>query len=272
MADQVAVAINNALTFSQEVAILEATSPLYRASRHIALATNLNGVLKSIVDYAAGSYVDRCSFNLYMAGMAGSEADWVEIAALWDRANEPPHPVGTRYPIQPSSLAEHLRREAAEPLVVDDLLAEEIDPRIGDETHSILAETLQLRAVLMLPLAVAGQPPGVLLVASRQPHAWTEAEVRTFRALCDHAAVVVQNIRLLEETQAQSTREQVIRRISEQMWRAADVESILQRTVTHLSQALGAPRVYARLGTQIESEAGNGNRSASSPTVSGDSA
>jgi GAF domain-containing protein/HAMP domain-containing protein len=275
MADQVAVAINNAITFSQEVAILEATSPLYRASRHIALATSLNGVLSSIIEYAAGSYVDRCSLNLYPAGMAGSEIDWVEIAALWDRANEPPHPVGTRYPAQPSSLAEHLRREAAEPLVVDDLLAEEIDQRVDGQTQSIWAETLQLRAILMLPLAIAGQPSGMLLVASRQPHAWTEAEVRTFRALCDHAAVVVQNIRLLEETQAHASREQVIRRISEHMWHAADVESILQSTVTHLSQALGAPRVYARLGVQpigplrgMETEAGNGSRSASSSPVS----
>jgi GAF domain-containing protein len=225
--------------------------------------------------------------------LSSFEADWLEIAALWDRANEPPDPTGTRYPVQPSSLAEHLRRasgtpqvqagqgslarpgQAVEPLVVDDLLAEEIDQRIDGQTLSILAETLQLRAVLMLPLTIVGQPLGLLLVASRQPHAWTDAEVRTFRALCDHAAVVVQNIRLLEETQAHATREQVIRRISEQMWRAADVESILQRTVTHLSQALGAPRVYARLGVQpigplrgMESEAGNGKQSASSSPVS----
>jgi GAF domain-containing protein len=194
--------------------------------------------------------------------MEGSETGWVEVAALWDRANEPPHPSGTRYPVQPSSLAEHLHGQAAQPLVVNDLLAEEADRRIDSETHHILTQALQLRAVLMVPLAIAEQSTGSLLVASRQPHTWSEAEVRTFRSLGDHAAIVVENIRLLEKTQAHAAREQVIRRISESIWRAVDVESILQTTVTRLGQVLGVPRVYARLGTDLEWGPGNGHGTA----------
>jgi hypothetical protein len=34
------------------------------------------------------------------------------------------------------------------------------------------------------------------------------------------------------------------------LWRAVDVESILQTAVSRLGQATGAPRVYVRLGTE----------------------
>jgi GAF domain-containing protein len=274
MADQVAVAINNALKFSQEAAVLEATSPLYRASRHIALATSLDGVLRGILDHAAGPYVDRCSINLYASatdeepqGVSG----WVEVAALWDRAADPPDPSGTCYPLpaggeterdahlprrrggEPAgaqSLMNDLRRERAEPLVVDDLLAKVVDHRVDSETGSLLSEKLGLRAALILPMVAGGQTSGWLMVASRQPHAWTEAEVRTFRSLTDQAAVAVQHVRLFQETQTRAAREQVIRQITEQLWRAVDVESILQTAVSKLGQATRAPRVYVRLGTE----------------------
>jgi GAF domain-containing protein/HAMP domain-containing protein len=254
MADQVAVAIDNAHKFSQEAAILEATSPLYRASRRMALATSLDDVLGSVVDNAAGPYVDCCGIYLYTSGTEDQEFDWVEVAAVWDRAGDPPHPPGTRYPVEEgSSLLENLRQETAEPLVVTDLLAGEIDKRIDTSAHQLLAEELRFRAVLMLPLVAAGQTMGLLVVASRQPHTWTEAELRIFRSLSDQTAIAVENVRLLGEAQTRAGREQVIRQITERMWHVVDVESILQATVTSLGQAMGVPRVYARLDPEASS-------------------
>jgi GAF domain-containing protein/HAMP domain-containing protein len=254
MADQVAVAIENALKFSQEAAILEATSPLYRASHRIALATSLDDVLDSVVDNAAGPFVDCCGIYLYTPGTEDDEIGWIEVAALWDRAGDPPHPPGTRYPVdEGSDLFESLRQETAEQLVVTDLLAGEIDKRIDPSAHQLLTEELQLRSVLMLPLVAAGQTMGLLVVASRQPHTWTEAELRIFRSLSDQTAIAVENVRLLGETQARAGREQVVRQITERMWHAVDVESILQATVTGLGQAMGVPRVYARLDPEASS-------------------
>jgi len=254
MADQVAVAIENALKFSQEAAVLESTSPLYRASRRIALATSLDDVLGSVVDNAAGPFVDCCGIYLYAPATEKHEFGWIEVAALWDRASDPPHPPGTRYPLdEGSELFESLRQEAAEPLVVTDLLAGEIDTRIDTSAHRLLAEELQIRSVLMLPLVAAGQTMGLLVVASRQPHTWTQAELRIFRSLSDQTAIAVENVRLLGEAQAYAGREQVIRQITERMWRAVDVESILQATVTSLGQAMRVPRIYVRLDPEVSS-------------------
>lgn len=250
MADQVAVALDNARKFSQETAILEATSPLYRASRGIALATSLDDVLRSVVNHSAGPHVARCALNLYSDAVEGQELGWIEVAAVWDNAHDTPHPTGTRLPVKASSLWAHLQREPAEPLVVDDLLADGIDERIDHETHRMLTEKLRIRAVLMLPMVAARRPTGLLLVASRQPHAWTDTELRTFRSLSDHVAIAVENIRLLEEAKAHATREQIIRQITEQMRRAVDMETILKTTVANLGRAMGVPRVYVRLGTE----------------------
>ncbi len=105
----------------------------------------------------------------------------------------------------------------------------------------------------MLPLVAAGQTMGLLVVASRQPHTWTQAELRIFRSLSDQTAIAVENVRLLGEAQTRAGREQVIRQITERIWNAVDVESILQATVTGLGQATGVPRVYARLDPEASS-------------------
>jgi len=279
MAGQVAVAIDNALKFSQEAAILEATSPIYRASRRIALATSLDDVLGSVVDNAAGPFVDCCGIYLYTPATENHEFGWIEVVALWDRAGDPSHPPGTRYPLdEGADLFESLRQETAEPLAVTDLLAGEIDKRIDTSAHQLLTEELQFRSVLMLPLVAAGQTMGLLVVASRQPHTWTQAELRIFRSLSDQTAIAVENVRLLGEAQTRAGREQVIRQITERIWHAVDVESILQATVTSLGQAMGVPRVYARLDPEassrnsargVEFETGNSSGSHGSSSGNG---
>jgi GAF domain-containing protein/HAMP domain-containing protein len=248
MADQVAIAIDNALKFTHESAILEATSPLYRASRHIAVAANLDNVLRSLIDHVACPYIDRCAIQLYGGEAKDGGLAWLEVAALWDRADDPPDPTGTRYPVKPSSLMEHLRREATEPLCVDNLLAEEIDARIEDEAYQLLTKKLGLQAVLIFPLVAAGRTTGLLMVASRQSHTWTEAELRDFRALSAQVASAAENARLLEQARRRAQHERSIRQVTDQMRRAMNVEALLQTAVTRVGQVVGAPRAYIRLG------------------------
>lgn len=260
MADQVAVAIDNALKFSQQSAILEATSPLYRASRRIALATSLDDMLQSIVDYSASTHMDRCAIYVYTESTPNGEAGWIEVAALWDRASDPPDPVGTRYPVQGSNLMGQLQQETAKPVVVNDLLAEAIDERVDAETHEILADKLQLRAVLILPLSTTGRPTGLLFMASRQPHSWSEAELRTFQSLTDHTAPAVANARLFDQIQTASQRERQINQIADKIRQSLDMEAILKTTLQELSEAIGATEAFAYLGTRASIAPPNGGQ------------
>jgi GAF domain-containing protein len=247
MADQVAVAIENALKFSQEAAILEATSPLYRASRSIALATSLDDVLKAIVDHVAGPYVDRCAINLYTYPTAGQESAWLEVASVWDRASDAPSLPGMRYPLDSETL-DRMRQWGMEPLAANDLQADVADERLDDALRLILIESLQLRAVLLLPLVSAGRLVGLLMVASRQPHTWTEAELRTFRSLGAQVAGAVENARLFQQTQARAAREQALSQMMVRFARSFDIDTVLQTAVRELGQLPHVAEVSVHVG------------------------
>ena len=86
------------------------------------------------------------------------------------------------------------------------------------------------------------------MVASRQSHTWTEAELRDFRALSAQVASAAENARLLEQARRRAQHERSIRQVTDQMRRAMNVEALLQTAVTRVGQVVGAPRAYIRLG------------------------
>jgi GAF domain-containing protein/HAMP domain-containing protein len=256
MADQVAVAIDNALKFSQEASVLEATSPLYRASRSIALATSLDDVLKAIVDHV-GLYVDRCAINLLAHPTADEETSWLEVAAAWDRSPDVPSIIGTRYPLSPETL-ELMQQRGMDPLVANDLRTDTTDERLPHAYRLVLAENLQLRAVSFLPLMVAGQVIGLLMVASRQFHTWTEAELRTLRSLSTQVASAVENARLFQQMQARAAREQALNQMTARFARSLNVDSVLQSAVRELGQSLQVTEVAVHLALPQKSSPTNG--------------
>jgi GAF domain-containing protein len=252
MADQVAVAIDNAFRFSEESAILEATSPLYRASRGIALATSLDDVLSSIVEHAAGPHIDRCSLNHYADPSQGQKPFCLEVAAVWDRADDAPHPLGTQYPMDQYKLMALMRQESAEPLVANDLYAESLDGRVDNKTLLLLTQKLGLRAVLILPLVAAGRPTGLLMVSSRQSHTWTETELRTFRSLSAQVAGAVENARLFQRAQVRAERERLVAEITDQVRTSTEVDTILRTAIGELGRALRASEGWIRLDVADE--------------------
>ncbi|MGW6952696.1 helix-turn-helix domain-containing protein [Streptomyces xanthophaeus] len=68
-----------------------------------------------------------------------------------------------------------------------------IDSAVGEEG---------LRAILGVPLGMGSKIIGVLYAADRTPRAFTPDEVALLSSLADHAAIAIDNARLLEETRA----------------------------------------------------------------------
>ncbi|KGI82068.1 diguanylate phosphodiesterase [Actinopolyspora erythraea] len=68
---------------------------------------------------------------------------------------------------------------------------DEIDRAVGDE---------RLVAILGVPLSVGGSVIGVLYAADRTPRDFSHDEVALLSSLADHAAIAIDNSRLLEET------------------------------------------------------------------------
>jgi GAF domain-containing protein/HAMP domain-containing protein len=78
---------------------------------------------------------------------------------------------------------------------------------------------------------------------------WTAEEIALLERIVEEMDPALESARLYQDTQRRAAREQAIRQVTERMRRAVDVEAILQNTVVELARAMGAPRAYVRLGT-----------------------
>jgi GAF domain-containing protein/HAMP domain-containing protein len=252
MADQVTVAVDNALKFSAEADIIKAANPHFQVSRHITLATSLDDVLNAIVSYAIGAHVDRCTISLYGGSSKEGEPAYLDEAAVWDRAEGNPGPVGTRYPLESLKLLKHLSGERATPVQLNDILTSTADERVDMATRRLLAMDYQLRSVLMLPLVAAGQTLGLLIIASRQPHTWTETELSNSRSLGDQISVAVQNTRLLEEARQRAKHERLTREVTARMRETLEIDTVLQSAVDEISQSLGLAALQVQLNIEPE--------------------
>jgi GAF domain-containing protein len=108
-------------------------------------------------------------------------------------------------------------------------------------------------AALALPLKVRSDVIGVLSLHKDPGEGnWAAAEIELVQRLVEQVGTTLESARLFQETQRRAAREQAIRRITERMRGAVNVEAILQNTVAELARAMGVPRAYVRLGTESE--------------------
>lgn len=113
------------------------------------------------------------------------------------------------------------------------------------------------KRTLAVPIKVRGQVVGVLdTYKPAEAGDWTQDEITLLESIAEQLDTALESARLYQDTQRRAAREAAIRRVTEEMRRAVDIEAILQNTVSELAKALGAPRAYVRLGTDAESLSG----------------
>jgi GAF domain-containing protein len=101
---------------------------------------------------------------------------------------------------------------------------------------------------MALPITVRGEVVGVIDGRKAQPGAsWTEEEIELARAFADQLEVALEGARLYRDAQTMAVREQLIREITDEMGRAADLSSLMRITAEALNRRLGGSRVYVRL-------------------------
>jgi GAF domain-containing protein len=248
IASQAAIAIQSARLFEQTEEALAETRALYEASRAIAEAITIEGILQAIVDHVTTTDVDRCSvlFNNVTTG----KVEWMELVATWDRAGIEQGlgmPIGTRIYARQFPIVGLDSKD--DPFVVNNTAEDE---RLGAGMREVIVERMQAQSFAMIPLATLEQGLGTLMIICRSPHAFTERELRLYQSVADRAAIAIENRRLLEATQARARRERLIREITGKVQRSVDLDTILRTTVQELGRALGASHAVVRLGTEAE--------------------
>jgi GAF domain-containing protein len=121
---------------------------------------------------------------------------------------------------------------------------------MDENARALYAERYGVRSTIAVPLVVAGRWIGYVDGLYTEQTEFPEADVRLLTALVAQAAVVIQGLRQLEETQARAERERQVRSIADRVRGRANREDTMRVALQELRQMLGASEAVIRLGTR----------------------
>lgn len=101
--------------------------------------------------------------------------------------------------------------------------------------------------VLSAPIAVRGQLLGALVFRAVGESPWGEHSLELARLIGQRLALVLDNVRLLEQTQTAAVRERLINQIAVQLQAQPDMQTLLTTAAQSFSRALGASSARVQL-------------------------
>lgn len=246
IADEVAEALDRQRLFDETQQALIETERLYEASAELAEAQTYDGVLNVLRSRTLLAKADHsASLNLFdRTGGGNSIADWVVPVARWssvasgeaDRSGLQDLPTATEL-LQPDT-----------PTIVTDI---EVDPRMDDNARSLYVDRYGIRSAVAVPLNVRGQWIGYVEALFAEHSEFSDPEIRRLMVLAGQAAIVIQNLRQLEEARNRAQRERILREVTTRMRSSADPDTVARTAVRELGNALRR-RVFIRLGRAEE--------------------
>jgi GAF domain-containing protein/HAMP domain-containing protein len=211
MADQIAIALSNTMQFQQAQANLQRTRQLYEASTSISNAENANGVLQRLMTEGVTG-ASAAQILTYGPLDEAGEYAYLEVAASWAAEDSiVTVPAGAR--VLPEQ-APPIPALAGEPYLIRDAA----DPAVPADQQQIM-QAMEMQALLGYALVAGSQPVGLLLIAYREPHMFTPAEIQPLQALAGQIAVTLRNQQLVrEQTLARHQLDEINRRLTGQVW------------------------------------------------------
>jgi len=241
VADQMALAIENARLFEEAQRRLREITTLYEASQSCLSISDQESLLEAIIKAA----VQATGATLGSVILVDEEKGEYVFGATYGMSEETIAAIQTelQIPLEESLIGAIFTR--GQPLVVADVT---MDPRwIPSEAKELM------RSFLGVPLVSGdGRPFGALALSHPEVDAFDENHARLLSTFANQAALAIENARLFEAAQARARRERLIREITGKVQGSIDLDAILQTTVQELSKALDASHAVVRLGTEAE--------------------
>lgn len=185
IADQAAVALENAWLFSLEEQRHHLATTLSEIARTLTSALELGEVLRLILEQLQ-RIVPYDSASIFLL-----EGDRLVIRA-WRGFENAESVQNLSFPIEGNHIMARVLA-SREPLVCADVQREEGWQNVPG-VHII-------HGWIGAPLVARGQPVGILTVDSTRPNAYTEEDARIVAAMGDHAAIAIANAQLLQQLQ-----------------------------------------------------------------------
>jgi GAF domain-containing protein/CHASE3 domain sensor protein len=241
VADQMALAIENARLFEEAQRRLREITILYEASQSCLSISDQESLLAAIMEAAA----QMAGATLGSVMLVDEKKGKYVFGATYGMSEETIAAIQTelQIPLEEGLIGAIVT--TGQPLVVADVT---MDPRwIPSEAKELM------RSFLGVPLVSGdGRPFGALALSHPEVDAFDENHARLLSTFANQAALAIENARLFEATQARARRERLIREITGKVQGSIDLDAILQTTVQELSKALGASHAVVRLGTEAE--------------------
>ncbi|MCS7177762.1 MAG: GAF domain-containing protein [Anaerolineae bacterium] len=231
MADQLAIAIENARRLSETAAFLEATSPIYRFSRRLSTAATVEDVANVIIATVSETEADGCVV-VEFESMNGTPKTLI-YRGVWRRDREPTFRPGMRIAVEEAPLPV--------PLLSRIWVSEDVqqDSQLPDRARDLF-QTTGVGAVVNIPLRVGNQPMGQVVILRSTPGPFSLTSLRLYEVIGDQAALALERARLLEEAQRRAARERLVAQISTRLRASLDPDTILKTMVRELGRELGA--------------------------------
>lgn len=239
MADQLAVAIENARRLSETAALLEATSPIYRFSRRLSTAATVEDVAETIIQTVSETEADGCIVVEFESSDGEPEA--IVLRGVWRRDREPLLRPGMRMAVAEVPLPRSVlyRLEVSENV--------QSDPRMPDEARKFFLSA-DIRAMVNIPLRIGERNIGQVMVFRAVPGPFSPASLRLYEVIGDQAAVALERARLLERIRQRVAQEAALRSLADQITATFNLQTALQTALQQLGQMLDARGGYAELG------------------------
>ncbi|RMF01840.1 MAG: GAF domain-containing protein, partial [Chloroflexi bacterium] len=251
---QVTVAIENAQLFQQTQSALEDTQKLYNISRKLVESTSVDEIFEIVLDSAKSYNVDRVSISLIDRGPDGS-IESTTIVASWDRDPDKQLPVGTRFYTQHFSLVNAFANPPFHPLISNDLTrAHDQDPRMDEAFRQYALKTLEAVTLFSAPMFLGTEYKGVLSIYTRQPHTYSNQEIRLYQTLADQAIIAIENYGLLQTTRQERDRASLLYQLGQALGNTTSVGEV-QNVVMSFIPKIGATdgELYITDGTDFVS-------------------
>jgi len=233
MADQVAIAIQNARLFNQTQSTLAEQETLYQASADLTAAQSFDDVLRVLQRYTLlGNSPLTVGLHLFdHAWEKNRPAEWMIPMATWrvEEARRAMPKPPERVPIRPWARSGNIFNPT-ESAIVQDI---ESDPRLDEELRSLYLKTLHARSLVLAPISVGGKWIGHVAALYRYSIDPPPADIRRLNTLATQAAVVIQNLQNAEHTRQRAALLEKLANVQTALSQARNEDEI----VSALSQA-----------------------------------
>ena len=204
---------------------LDETEALYNASHRLALANDLQEMVKALTIDMHTTTLNRAELLLFTQAPESKNTNIV-VAANWHSGSgSQPAAVGMEFPYIPY---ERLFFNQA-PTFIDDVLEANIDPTLRD-----LFIQQKIKSIAILPLWAGKHQLGVLLLISENKHSFTSRETRSYPPLADQMATAIENQALYEQTQSALAETELLYQVNKGIAQANDPEALIHLVANQL--------------------------------------